>query len=142
MCCAQLYSMAETPQLPPSPRIWTRNTRALLVSKDRRHLFVTPWCSDTPLPMVTPYILPWNHAENRKKNPTLQLHFVGLGSNPPPPHHLACVRRLLIHGDRKNTKIGRKGGHSGCTASKIPLMYSFSRIGPQISLQQNRQTDP
>jgi hypothetical protein len=41
--CAQLYSMAETPQLPPSPRIWTRNTRPLLVSKDRRHLFVTPW---------------------------------------------------------------------------------------------------
>ncbi len=27
---------------PPSPRIWTRITRALLVSKDRRHLFVTP----------------------------------------------------------------------------------------------------
>ncbi len=34
---------AETPQLPPSPRVWTRITRALLVSKDRRHLFVTPW---------------------------------------------------------------------------------------------------
>jgi hypothetical protein len=28
---------------PPSPRIWTRITKALLVSKDRRHLFVTPW---------------------------------------------------------------------------------------------------
>jgi hypothetical protein len=41
--CAQLFSLAETPQLPPSPRIWTRITRALLVSKDRRHLFVTPW---------------------------------------------------------------------------------------------------
>ncbi len=40
--CAQLCSLAETPQLPPSPRIWTRITRALLVSKDRRHLFVTP----------------------------------------------------------------------------------------------------
>ncbi len=40
--CAQLFSLAETPQLPPSPRIWTRITRALLVSKDRRHLFVTP----------------------------------------------------------------------------------------------------
>ncbi len=39
--CAQLYSLAETTQL---PRIWTRVTRALLVSKDRRHLFVTP-CS-------------------------------------------------------------------------------------------------
>ncbi len=41
--CAQLYSLAETPQLLPSPRIWTRYTRmtrALLVSKDRRHLFV------------------------------------------------------------------------------------------------------
>ncbi len=38
--CEQLYSLAETPQLPPSPRIGTRITRALLVSKDRRHLFV------------------------------------------------------------------------------------------------------
>jgi hypothetical protein len=26
---------------PLAPRIWTRITRALLVSKDRRHLFVT-----------------------------------------------------------------------------------------------------
>ncbi len=41
--CAQLHSLAEeTPQLPHSPRIWTRMTKALLVSKDRRHLFVTP----------------------------------------------------------------------------------------------------
>ncbi len=40
--CAQLYSLAETPQFPP-PRTWTRITRALLVSQDRRHLFVTPW---------------------------------------------------------------------------------------------------
>ncbi len=43
--CAQLYSFAETPQLPPSPCIWTRITRALLVRKDRRHIFVTPWQS-------------------------------------------------------------------------------------------------
>ncbi len=44
--CAQLYSLAESPetlQLPPSPRIWSRITRALLVSKDRRHLFVSPY---------------------------------------------------------------------------------------------------
>jgi hypothetical protein len=40
--CAQLHSLAETPQLPPSPRIWTRIWGALLVSKERRHLFVTP----------------------------------------------------------------------------------------------------
>ncbi len=39
---SQMFSLAETPQLTPSPRIWTRITRALLVSKDRRHLFVTP----------------------------------------------------------------------------------------------------
>ncbi len=39
----QLYSLAETPQLPgPSPRIWTRITRALLVRYDRRHLFISP----------------------------------------------------------------------------------------------------
>ncbi len=44
--CAQLYSLAETPQLPPLPPtafgLVLRLTRALLVSKDTRHLFVTP----------------------------------------------------------------------------------------------------
>jgi hypothetical protein len=34
--CALLYSLTRTP--PPPPRIW-----ALLVSQDRRHLFVTLW---------------------------------------------------------------------------------------------------
>ena len=34
--CAQLILLAETPQ--PHPPLW-----ALLVSQDRRHLFVTPW---------------------------------------------------------------------------------------------------
>jgi hypothetical protein len=38
-----MYSLAETAQLPLYPRIWTRITKALLVSKDRRHLFVTSW---------------------------------------------------------------------------------------------------
>ncbi len=28
---------------PPSPRIWDLYTRALLVSQDRSHLYVTPW---------------------------------------------------------------------------------------------------
>ncbi len=49
--CAQLHR----PRNPPPPRIWTRYTRALLVSKDRRHLLVTPciycirmsWCTAT-----------------------------------------------------------------------------------------------
>ncbi len=55
--CAQLYSLAETPQLPAvSLRIWTRITRALLVSKGRRHLVVTPcqkpisFCLHNPQP--------------------------------------------------------------------------------------------
>jgi hypothetical protein len=48
--CEHLYSLAETPQLPPSPRIGTRITRALLVSKDRRYLFVTPcFCCSSPV---------------------------------------------------------------------------------------------
>ncbi len=38
--CTQLYSLAETPQLPP---YLDSDTRALLISKHRRHLFVTPW---------------------------------------------------------------------------------------------------
>ncbi len=46
MWCAQLFSLAETPQLPPPPPsafglIYIR--WALLVSYDRRHLLVTPW---------------------------------------------------------------------------------------------------
>ncbi len=37
--CAQQYSLAETPQLPPH---LGSDKRALLVSQDRRHLFVSP----------------------------------------------------------------------------------------------------
>ncbi len=40
--CTQLYSLAETPQPPPPPHL-DSSTRALLVSQDRRHLFMTPW---------------------------------------------------------------------------------------------------
>jgi hypothetical protein len=47
LLCAQMYSMAEIPQLPPLPPHLGSYTRALLVSKDRRHLFVTPWCGRT-----------------------------------------------------------------------------------------------
>ncbi len=43
MWCAQQCSLAETPQLPPPPHL-DSYTRALFVSKVRRHLFVTPCC--------------------------------------------------------------------------------------------------
>jgi hypothetical protein len=46
MCSgAQLYSLAETPPTPPPtpPPLLGSYTRALLVSQDRQHLFVTPW---------------------------------------------------------------------------------------------------
>jgi hypothetical protein len=39
--CAQLYSLAETTHPPPPPDLGSY-TRALLVSQDRRHLFVIP----------------------------------------------------------------------------------------------------
>jgi hypothetical protein len=40
--CAQLYSLAETPQLPPPLSDYLGSfMRTLLVSQDRRHLFVT-----------------------------------------------------------------------------------------------------
>ncbi len=42
MCTAALIGWG--PAIPPSPRIWTRYTRALLVSKDRRHILVAPCC--------------------------------------------------------------------------------------------------
>ncbi len=45
MHCAQLYSLAETPATPLLPHLGS-NTRTLLVSQDRRHLFVTP-CSQS-----------------------------------------------------------------------------------------------
>ncbi len=57
--CAQLYSLAETPQLPPSPHIWTCITRALLVSKDRRHLIVTQWQIHSPYFSSTPICTLW-----------------------------------------------------------------------------------
>ncbi len=38
-----IFFLAETPQLPPSLPHLGSYTRALLVSQDRRHLFVTPW---------------------------------------------------------------------------------------------------
>ncbi len=41
MCTTLLFGW--DPATPPSPHIWTHITRALLVSKDGRHLFVTPW---------------------------------------------------------------------------------------------------
>jgi hypothetical protein len=40
--CAQLYSLVETPHSPHPPHLGSY-TRELLVSQDRRHLFVTPW---------------------------------------------------------------------------------------------------
>ncbi len=40
--CAQLYLLAETQQPPHPPPPLGSYTRALLVSQDRRHLFVTP----------------------------------------------------------------------------------------------------
>jgi hypothetical protein len=44
--CAQLY-LAKT-RNPPPPPFWDSYTRALLlVSKDRRHLFVAPWVLPT-----------------------------------------------------------------------------------------------
>jgi hypothetical protein len=39
---AQLYLLAETSQLPP-PAFGLIYERALLVSQERRHLFVSPW---------------------------------------------------------------------------------------------------
>jgi hypothetical protein len=47
--CVKLYSLAETPQLPPPPHLGS-NTRALLVSQDRRHLFITPCSRPLPFP--------------------------------------------------------------------------------------------
>jgi hypothetical protein len=43
-----LYSLAESPQLPLPPHLGSY-TRALLVSQDRRHLFVTPCLQMTTL---------------------------------------------------------------------------------------------
>ncbi len=44
MPCAQLYTLADTTQL-PQPARFGSYSRAQLVSPDRRNLFVTPWFS-------------------------------------------------------------------------------------------------
>jgi hypothetical protein len=41
--CAQLYTLVEIPQLSPLPPHLDSYTRSLLVSQDKRHLFVTPF---------------------------------------------------------------------------------------------------
>ncbi len=43
MCTAVLIGWDSATPPPPPPPNWDSYTRALLVSKDRRHLFVTPW---------------------------------------------------------------------------------------------------
>ncbi len=51
--CANLLRPRIGPQPPPSPPHWDSYTRALLVSKDRRHLYVTPWSYHSlPLPRI------------------------------------------------------------------------------------------
>jgi hypothetical protein len=58
------YSLAETPQLPPSPLHLGSYTRAPLVSQDRRQLIVTLRYKDTTIPVqkvpatVRPYTVP------------------------------------------------------------------------------------
>jgi hypothetical protein len=67
------------------PRMWTRITRALLVSKDRRHLFVTPWLCANKCHCVC-------------------MHFIDLILRPSPPSDssfslhltLSCCLRLLM----------------------------------------------
>ncbi len=44
MICTAVWLRPRKPP-PPIPPHWDSYTRALLVSKDRRHLFVTPWVS-------------------------------------------------------------------------------------------------
>ncbi len=55
-------------------------------------------------------VYPAMEPENRKKNPTLQLNFVGLGSNPLPPRLIYCTQSVLLHTEKK-IKKGQKGGH-------------------------------
>jgi hypothetical protein len=57
MCTAVRYSWLRPRISPPSPRIWTCITRALLVSKDRRHLFVTPCIVRSPIPFILVFLL-------------------------------------------------------------------------------------
>ncbi len=57
--CAQLYSLAKTPLLPPLPRIGTRITRTLLVSKERRHLCVTPCWRPSLFSWTSPWRSVW-----------------------------------------------------------------------------------
>ncbi len=74
--CVQLDSLTETPQIPPSPRIWARYTRALFVSHDRRHLCVTAWQHWTlPCSLFRP---PGSiqHLRHRDRRPSTTSYYV------------------------------------------------------------------
>ncbi len=71
--CAHLYSLAETTQLLPLSPHLARITRALLVSKDRRHLFVTPWKGPFICTLKVPICLRFNNQQGSPPIP------------PPPP---------------------------------------------------------
>ncbi len=88
---ARLYSLAETPN-PPPPAL-DSYTRALFVSKDRRHLFVTPcppafkylcrrllykgvvgWCvGGMPMPLITDLFHSWSVDISVKDDVTVTL---------------------------------------------------------------------
>jgi hypothetical protein len=51
--CAQLYSLAESPQTQPLPPHLGSYTRPLLISQDRRHLFATLRSNPQPILIIT-----------------------------------------------------------------------------------------
>jgi hypothetical protein len=73
--CVQLYSLAETPVTSPLPPHLGSYTRALLVSQDRRHLFVTPYITiKFHVPVLDPMV-------EKAEQHLISSHMIGLSNS-------------------------------------------------------------
>ncbi len=120
----QLYSLAEAPQqhLPPPPRGLDLYKRALLISQDRRHLFMTPCFLTTGTP-------PWPEQSSKPGRPVEDLPRSVCGGA-----QAARWRRDASPGCRRwwspahcSPRYGAPCSQHSITANRVPL-YSVLRI--------------
>jgi hypothetical protein len=89
--CVRLYSLAETP---PLPLHLDSFTRALLVSKDRRHLFVTPCLSCSQRhPILLSVNSPLHSVRSPDSPASFQPHPAHWSS--PPARDITCLYSLF-----------------------------------------------
>jgi hypothetical protein len=99
--------VAETPQFPPPPHLGSY-TRALLVSQDRRHLFVTPWSQQI-----------W--GDTHRTGIYIAPRFVPSGRAIP----LGVARENKKEGWRRYSKIHRMRANTECAFSHCERTWRF-----------------